>query len=411
MIKPQLQCYYSFREELTLYNGVVFKGERIVIPAALRNTMISKLHASHLGIQGSLRRAREAFYWPNMNEQITEFMSKCDVCNSYKTQQRKEPMVSHNRPTRAWESIASDLFVFHGKDYLVTTDRYSNFFEVDRLYSKTSTEVITKLKAHIARYGIPNELMTDNGPNFTSREFKQFTDIYNIEHVTSSPTYAQSNGKAENSVKTAKNIMQKALDAQADPYLALLDFRNTPTEGYSTSPAQRMLNRRTRTLLPISNKLLQPEIPTGVQQSLKVNQAKQAFYYDKTAKELKPLKEGDVVRVKPKESDKKFVKAKVEKQVDIRSYQIKTEDGRVFRRNRKDLHKTPENYNPSILPDLPRNQQPQPKVISTKAVPVSADRNKQQAPMITPTATEESIKTRSGRVVRKPTYLSDFVTQ
>ena len=185
-------------------------------------------------------------------------MSKCDVCNSYKTKQQNKPLICHESPTRPWESIVADLFVFHGKDYLVTTDRYSNFFEVDRLYSKSSSEVITKMKAHIARYGIPNKLMSDNGPNFTSREFKLFTDSYNNEHITSSPTYAQSNGKAENSVKTGKKIMRKALDAHTDPYLAFLDFRNTPTEGYNTSPAQRMLNRRTRTLLPMSNRLLKP---------------------------------------------------------------------------------------------------------------------------------------------------------
>ena len=120
------------------------------------------------------------------------------------------------------------------------------------------------MKTHIAIYGIPNKLMSDNGPNFTSREFKLFTDSYNIEHITSSPTYAQSNGKAENSVRTAKKIMQKALDAHADPYLAFLDVRNSPTEGYTTSPAQRMLNGRTRALLLMSNRLLKPEIPTGV---------------------------------------------------------------------------------------------------------------------------------------------------
>ena len=87
------------------------------------------------------------------------------------------------------------------------------------------------MKANIARYGIPNKLMSDSGPNFSRREFKLFTDSYNIAHITSSPTYAQSNGKVENSVKTAKKIMQKALDAHAGPYLAFLDFSNTPTEG------------------------------------------------------------------------------------------------------------------------------------------------------------------------------------
>ena len=150
-------------------------------------------------------------------------------------------------------------------------------------------------------------------------------------------------------IKKRNLYMQKALDAQ----------------GYTTSPAQRMLNRRTRTLLPMSNRLLKPEIPTGVYKSQKANQAEQAFYYDKTAKDLKPLSDGDVVRVKPQDTDKKFIKAKVEKQVDIRSYRVKTEVGRVFRRNRKDLHKTPEHYNTydNTLPDAPVIQQKQPLLL------------------------------------------------
>ena len=167
-------------------------------------------------------------------------------------------------------------------------------------------------------------------------------------------------------MKTAKKIMQKALDAHTDPYLAFLDFRNTPTEGYTTSPAQRMLNRRTRTPLPMSNRLLKPEIPTGVYKSQKANQAKQAFYYDKTAKDLEPLSDGDVVRVKPRETDKKFIKAKVEKQVDIRSYRVKTEDRRVFRRDRKDLHKTIEDYNCLLYTS------PSPRDLSTSRMPSSA---------------------------------------
>ena len=80
----------------------------------------------------------------------------------------------------------------------------------------------------------------------------------------------------------------------------------------------------------MSNRLLKPEIRTRVYKSQKANQAKQAFYYDTTAKDLKPLSDGDVVRVKPQDTDKKFIKAKVEKQVDIRSYRVKTEDGREF---------------------------------------------------------------------------------
>ena len=192
-------------------------------------------------------------------------------------------------------------------------------------------------------------------------------------------------------MKTAKKIMQKALDAHADPYLAFLHFWNTPTECYTTSPAQ--LNRRKRTLLSMSNRLLKPEIPIGVYKSQNDNQAKQAFYYDKTAKDPKALSDGDVVRMKPQDTDKKFIKAKVEKQVNIRS----------FRRNRKDLHKTPEDYNTydNTLKDSPLIQKKQPQIALTTT---------RKAPTITTTSTNEPIVTRAGRVLRKPSHLRDHVT-
>ena len=102
-----------------------------------------------------------------------------------------------------------------------------------------------------------------------------------------------------------------------------------------------------------------------------------------------------MVRVKPRDTDKKFIKAKVEKQVDIRSYRVKTEDGRVFRRNRKDLHKTPEEYNTydDTLPDAPLIQQKQPQTLPTT----------KQAPATTTTSSKEPI-------VTSTSHLKDYVT-
>ena len=86
----QLQAHFPFREELSIQDGVVFKGECIVVPSSLRQCMMNKVHASHLGIQGCLRRAKEAFYWPGIYKQITEFISKCSICNSHKPEQQKQ---------------------------------------------------------------------------------------------------------------------------------------------------------------------------------------------------------------------------------------------------------------------------------------------------------------------------------
>ena len=112
-------------------------------------------------------------------------------------------------PSRPWQVIGTDLFEFRRRSYLVTTDYYSNFFEVDRLYTKTSKEVIGKLKAHLARHGIPDKVVSDNGPQFTSDAFQKFVDAYEFRHCTSSSDYPQCNGKVENVVKIAKHIMEK----------------------------------------------------------------------------------------------------------------------------------------------------------------------------------------------------------
>ena len=143
-----------------------------------------------------------------------------------------------------------------------------------------------KLKAHFAQHGIPDTLVSDNGPPFHLREFGQFVNRYEIEHETCSPVYPRSNGKAENVVKTAKNIMRKALDSGFDSYLALLDWRNTPSEGMSTSPAQRLFGRRTKPLLPTASWLLTPGNAKTVQQELRQRKAKQAWHYNKGGKEL-----------------------------------------------------------------------------------------------------------------------------
>ena len=137
--------------------------------------------------------------------------------------------MSHEVPSRSWEKIATDVFTLDGKYYLVTIDYYSNFWEVDRLPNTKASTTILKLKSHFARYGIPDQVISDNGPQFTSDEFAEFSRKWDFEHLTSSPGNSKANGKAESGVKTVKRILKKSIRAGTDPYLAVLDYRNTPT--------------------------------------------------------------------------------------------------------------------------------------------------------------------------------------
>ncbi len=169
-------------------------------------------------------------------------------------------LVCHQVVTRPREKVASDLFVLEGRTYLITVDYYSNFWEIDYLPAVTSVAVINKIKAHFARYGSPSVLVSDNGPQYVSEAFERFAMSWDFEHRTISPRYSKSNGKVESAVKTAKRLIRKSMDAKTDQYMALLDHRNTPTQGLTSSPVQRFTSRRTRTLIPTTAELLKPQV-------------------------------------------------------------------------------------------------------------------------------------------------------
>lgn len=119
--------------------------------------------------------------------------------------------------------------------------------------------MVLKLKSHFTRYRCPAKLL-NNGPQFTSDTFQKFAGTWDFEHLTSSPGNPKANRKAESAVKTPKNHLRKALDSERDPYMAILDYRNTLTQGLDASPPQRLMNRSTKTLLPTARSLLQPRV-------------------------------------------------------------------------------------------------------------------------------------------------------
>ena len=213
----------------------------------------------------------------------------------YASHPQREPLIVHDVPERPWQKVGCDIFTLDHKDYLYTVDYYSGYFEIDHLERKTARSIITRLKRHFSNHGIPNLFQSDNGPPFDSQEFRDFAAAYEFELVTSSPNYPQSNGRVENAVKTAKQLMKKSKQAGTDFYLALLDWRNTPTEGVGCSPVQRLCGRRTRTLLPTATSLLKPTTTPGVRGKLLKKKERQTYYYNRGTRELSPLRKGDSV--------------------------------------------------------------------------------------------------------------------
>ena len=176
----------------------------------------------------------------------------------------------------------------------------------------TTQTVIEHTKAHFARYGIPDMVVTDNGPQFRSQEYASFAATWEFTHTTSSPRHRQSNGKAESAVKVAKKLMVKAEHDNRDLQLTILDWRNTPTGGLQTSPVQKLHSRRTRILLPAAESLLLPAIVDYevVVEDIRLKRRKAKFYYDRHAKPLPDLEIGQPVKLQPLQKGGTWSKAR-----------------------------------------------------------------------------------------------------
>ena len=252
-LSRELKDYWRFRGNLTLCNSLLLYQARIVVPTSMRQETLEKIHHGHQGIQRCRLRVSSSVWWPGITSAIEQFVQSCPTCQKL-TIPSKEPLLTTPLPSHPWERVAADLFELKGSNYLLVADYYSRFVEVQKLTTTTSCNIVTHLKAIFARFGIPATLVTDNGPQFDSKEMKDFTQAYDFYHVTTSPYYPQANGLAERMVKTVK----KLLEYSADAYKALLSYRTTPLPWCGLSPAELLMGRKIRTDVPQVNNSFVP---------------------------------------------------------------------------------------------------------------------------------------------------------
>ena len=171
-LAPIVQPYFPVRDTLTTHDGLIMKGERVWIPSELRSQMKAHLHLAHLGYDSMIRRARDTIFWLSINREIRQIADNCLACQKRLPSNPKEPLLQHAEGNHPWEKVGIDLCEYQGKAYLVTVDYFSNFFEVDVMTSTTAKQMITCLKRHFARYGIPKCIVSDFGPQMMSNEFR-----------------------------------------------------------------------------------------------------------------------------------------------------------------------------------------------------------------------------------------------
>lgn len=348
-LPDEVKPYFSVSAELSVECGLLLRGSRIVIPPPLRKELLEKLHGGHQGITKCRGLARQSIWWPGLSKQLEELIRNCKECLKAQ-RQRPQPLNPTPLPQLPWQKVGSDLFEWRQSTYLLLVDYYSRYIEIARLTRTTTAEVVTHLKSIFARHGIPETLVSDNGPQYASREFSEFVQEYEFRHITASPYHPQGNGEAERAVGTIKNLLKKS----DDPYKALLAYRTTPLElGYS--PSQLLMGRLLRTTIPTTRAQRKPQIPdlSSVRSRDKriKNRQKSDFDSHHGARQLQPLQPGDQVWIPGRESE-----AWVQEEAGPESYTVESEDG-TFRRNRRDLirlpHSDTEDPEPNSTPDLP----------------------------------------------------------
>lgn len=415
-VPADIRIFWNYRDEITVLNGLLYKGPAVMIPKLLRHQMLRKLHEPHLGIVKTKQRARNIIFWPNMNYDLEQLIKSCGVCNSFRKSNTKQSLIPHEIPSTPWTKVGADIFHFKGKDYVLFVDYYSKYPDIIPLPNLRACSTIAACKTVFSRQGIPLELFSDNGPQFSCHEFKQFASEWEFTHKTSSPHYPRSNGQAERCIQTVKNLLKKAEESNGDPNIALLEYRNSPIDGVDLSPAQLLMNRTLRSKLPTTKVWLEPNSLTSPQSKLQLRQMKQKYFHDRKCAKLPHVEDKEVIRIQNPDN-RQWEPAVVQKDFGNRSYNVLNQQGNTVRRNRSQMLKSNETRFHISPPEVETSEFEQPEMEQmSDYVPSVSDNVKSgnvSMNISVRSKPENSISsgnvTRSGRVTKPPTYLSEYV--
>ena len=390
---PLILEYWNYRDELHCADGVIMKGDRVVVPKSLQADALEQIHYAHQGTEKCKLRAKGAVFWPGINNDIDNTVNSCATCQRHRSASVKEPMIPHDVPPRAWHTLGSDIFYWNNTHYLLIVDYFSKFPIIRKLTNITSKSVIAQMKGIFEEHGIPEKLVSDGGTQYTSSEFANFSQTYGFIHVFSSPHYPQSNGLSERNVQTVKNILQKALDTGSDPHLALLCHRTTAIDHNTPSPCEMLNSRKYKANLPIMNGKVNNDDLNSV---LQKRQDHQKEMYDRNAKSLPAMYPNECVRVCDPVT-KLWEPGKILAKTDApRSYLVET-NGATYRRNQRFIHKTGEKFGSLNKPIVIDDDDFPPVQLKDHNVQPQVD-------PVSPVNSNQEIR-RSGRTTRKPERL------
>ena len=253
-IPDEMRMYHKKRDELSVEQGCVLWGTRVIAPVKLRTAVLKEVHSGHPGTVKMKSIARQYVWWPNIDMHIEKVCKECETCQLEQRMPRQSPLHPWEFPGDVWKRLHIDFAgPFMGSMFMIVVDAFSKWLEVYKMMQTTSTATITRLKRLFASYGVPEQIVTDNAATFMSDEFQQFTKRNGILHTTGAPRHPATNGLAERYVSTFKAGMKKLAkdDLSIEDKVShfLLWYRTTPNSTTGESPADLFLKRHIRTRL------------------------------------------------------------------------------------------------------------------------------------------------------------------
>jgi transposase InsO family protein len=340
----KMPSYLCVKNELCVMGKLVLRGDRIVIPRSLRETVLKSAHEGHQGIVKTKSRLRTKVWWPKLDVDAEKMCKSCSGCQVVGQFSPPEPMMRTEPPMGPWQDIAIDLMgpMPTGESLLVVVDYYSRFYEVVIMRSTTTQKVTVALSDIFARFGFPHSLKSDNGPQFVSEEFRRYLLENGIEHRKSPPLWPQANGEVERQNRTLLKAL-KVAEAEGKKWQEelpkfLLAYRSTPQVSTGATPAYLMFGRELKTKLPELRRQdsFQNEEIKERDWGQKLNQKAYADYNNKAS--TSPVVPGDQVLLKNTKTTGKLAPNYEKEPYTVVTKQghelmLKSKNGEVYRRD------------------------------------------------------------------------------
>ncbi|XP_043235721.1 uncharacterized protein K02A2.6-like [Amphibalanus amphitrite] len=385
-----LHAFKVRQTELTVEQGCLMWGCRVVVPPNLRERVLEELHEGHQGMVRMKQLARMHVWWPNMDKEVEAEVRRCQGC----WQKRAEPPCTDLHPWEfakgPWQRIHLDFAgPVDGKLYVVLIDSFSKWMEIAPMKHITSEKTIEYLLNVFARFGLPHQIVTDNGPQLVSKEFEGFLKRNGIRHVRTAPFKPATNGAAERAVGCLKGYLKATSGKKMNLPNFLMAYRNTPQATTGRTPSELMLGRQLRTRLD----LLKPDLTSQIQN-------KQQTQVERRHGQPRQVAIGDAVLARDYRGRGKWAEGEVMDVVGTKHYLVQVHD-QVWKRHINQLLKIPmasprhlrpamqEDDDEGIRREIVVPETARPESLSAEQEPLSSPPEAQQEPAREPTPVRE----------------------